>query len=98
MENFKDRGRRTFIKNSIAAGAGALLASGLPFQSFASQERPVRMGFVGVGGRGTGMLRVALKQGVQVTAVCDIIEERVQRAQRIVEESGQPKPKGYSLG
>lgn len=98
MENFKDRGRRSFIKNSIAAGAGAFFASGLPFETFASQERPGRMGFVGVGGRGTGMLRVALKQGIQVTAVCDIIEERVQRAQRIVEEAGQPKPKGYSLG
>ena len=91
-------GRRDFIRNSIAAGAGALLASGIPLASFASQDRPVRMGFVGIGGRGTGMLRVALTQGIQVTAVCDIIEERVQRAQRIVEEAGQPKPKGYSLG
>jgi predicted dehydrogenase len=99
MENVKDElGRRNFIRKSIAAGTGALLTSGIPFESFASQERPVRIGFVGVGGRGISMLRVALTQGVQVTAVCDIIEERVRRAQKIVEEAGQPTPKGYSQG
>ena len=99
MKDLKQNsGRRSFIRNTLAAGAGAMLASGLPLTSFAFQERPVRMGFVGVGGRGTGMLRVALTQGVRVTAVCDIIEERVQRAQRIVEEAGQPKPRGYHLG
>lgn len=99
MKDLKQNsGRRSFIRNTLAAGAGTMLASGLPLTSFAFQERPVRMGFVGVGGRGTGMLRVALTQGVRVTAVCDIIEERVQRAQRIVEEAGQPKPRGYHLG
>ena len=89
--------RRKFITGSLRAGAGLLMATAaLPHVSFAMQEKPVRMGFVGVGGRGTGMLRVALTQGIQITAVCDIIEERVARAQRIVEEVGQPKPKGYS--
>jgi predicted dehydrogenase len=99
MEGNKfETGRRDFLKKSIAAGAGALLASGIPLTTFGAQDKPVRMGFVGVGGRGTGMLRVALSQGIKVTAVCDIIEERVQRAQRIVEEAGQPRPKGYSIG
>lgn len=91
--------RRKFITGSLRAGAGLLVATAVPpHVSFAMQENPVRMGFVGVGGRGTGMLRVALTQGIQITAVCDIIEERVARAQRIVEDAGQPKPKGYSLG
>ncbi|MEX2232949.1 MAG: Gfo/Idh/MocA family oxidoreductase [Cyclobacteriaceae bacterium] len=91
--------RRKFLKNSLSAGAGILVgATGLPLSSYAAQDRPVRLGFVGVGGRGTGTLRVALGLGVKVTAVCDIIEERVARAQRIVEQAGQPKPKGYSMG
>jgi predicted dehydrogenase len=91
--------RRKFLKNSLAAGAGMMLAaSGLPLASYAAQEKPVRLGFVGVGARGIGMLRVALSQGVKITAVCDIVEERVARAQRIVEEAGQPKPQGYSRG
>jgi predicted dehydrogenase len=99
MENNRSTGRRNFITGSLRAGAGMLLATSvLPHVSFAIQERPVRMGFVGVGARGTSMLRVALRQGVKVTAVCDIIEERVARAQRLVEEAGQPKPKGYSRG
>lgn len=99
MELSHDKERRTFIKNSLLAGAGLFLTTPASSHiSLASAEYPVRLGFVGVGARGTSMLRVALIQGVKVTAVCDIIEERVARAQRIVEEAGQPKPKGYSLG
>ena len=45
------------------------------------------------------MLKIALGiKGVEVVAICDIIEEKVVRAQRMVEEAGQPKPKGYSNG
>lgn len=87
-------GRRDFLKK-----AGLLVASSaLPFSSF-SNDYPVRIGFVGVGGRGMGMLNVALSiPGVQIVAVCDIVGERVERAQRLVEKAGQPKPQGYSRG
>jgi predicted dehydrogenase len=96
----KTSDRRTFLKNTVGLSAGAWLASsaGATSSAFAQELSPVRLGFVGVGGRGTSVLRVALSMGIRVTAVCDIIEERVARAQRIVEESGQPKPKGYSMG
>lgn len=89
--------RRRFIKTS--AGAGLYIAAagyGTSAASCASQ-RPARIGFVGVGGRGMGMLRVALSiEGVEVTAVCDIVKEKVERAQRLVEEAGQPKPQGFT--
>jgi predicted dehydrogenase len=43
------------------------------------------------------MLKVALTiEGVEVPAVCDIVEEKVAKAQRLVEEAGQPKPKGFT--
>lgn len=59
----------------------------------------VRVGFVGVGGQGTSHVENLLKiPGVEVVAVCDIIEDRVARAQKIVEEAGQKKPEGYSRG
>lgn len=91
--------RRNFIKSSSSLGAGLMIAaSGFPVSAY-TEDRPVRLGVVGVGGRGVGMLRVALNTGlVQVTAVGDIIEERVARAQRIVEEAGQPTPEGFSRG
>jgi len=60
---------------------------------------PVRIGFVGVGGMGSDHVRYFLKiEGVEIKAVCDIIEEKVSRIQQWVVEAGQPKPEGYSHG
>ncbi|MBM4024080.1 MAG: Gfo/Idh/MocA family oxidoreductase [Planctomycetes bacterium] len=59
----------------------------------------VRIGVVGIGGRGTVLLRVLLDlEGVEVKAVCDLIEERVVRAQNLVTAAGQAKPTGYARG
>jgi predicted homoserine dehydrogenase-like protein len=89
--------RRNFIKTSTGAGLYLAAAGVGNLTAGCSTARPVRLGFVGVGGRGTGMLKVALAvEGVEVTAVCDIAEEKVARAQRLVEDAGQPKPKGFT--
>ena len=59
----------------------------------------VRIGLVGVGGRGTILLDLLLElEGVQIQAVGDLIESRVTRAQRTVEQAGQRRPTGYSRG
>ncbi len=59
----------------------------------------VRIGFVGVGGMGSAHVRNLLRiEGVQIKAVCDIVEEKVARIQSWVVEAGQPKPAGYSRG
>lgn len=59
----------------------------------------VRIGLVGIGRRGTWLLTLLLDQeGVEVRAVCDIIPERVARAQAMVTAAKQPKPTGYSRG
>jgi len=92
--------RRKFIHKSAAAG----LALSLPgaagkLMGAPGTGGPVRLGFVGVGGRGTYLLRTALDiEGVQVNAVCDINEENLERAGRLVEKRGQKKPAGYSRG
>jgi len=66
------------------------------------QDKPldvVRIGFVGVGLQGTAHVENFLKnEGVEVRAVCDIVEDRVERAQQMAVEAGQKKPKGYSRG
>jgi predicted dehydrogenase len=89
--------RRKFIKTSAEAGL-FLAATGYGISApGCTSQNPVRIGFVGVGGRGMGILKVALSlEGVRITAVCDIIQERVERAQRLVEAAGQPKPKGFT--
>jgi predicted dehydrogenase len=89
--------RRDFIKTSTGAGLYVAASGyGSTFSDYALQ-RPVRIGFVGVGGRGMGILKVALTiEGVEIPVICDIVEERVARAQNLVQDAGQPKPKGYT--
>ena len=59
----------------------------------------VRVGMVGIGNRGTFLLRLLLEQeGVKVKAVCDLIPQRVAKAQDMVTAAKQPKPTGYSRG
>ncbi len=59
----------------------------------------VRLGLVGCGGRGTGLLRDLLGiDGVEVKAVCDVVPEKVARAQAAVVKAGQKQPEGYAKG
>ena len=84
-------------RNFIHAGAG-LAASSLLATSDAA-EKPVRVGIVGVGNRGTSLLKNFLDlPGVEVPAICDINEEHLRRAQDIVEKKGASRPAGYSSG
>jgi predicted dehydrogenase len=60
---------------------------------------PVRIGFVGVGGMGSAHVRNFMKiEGVDIKAVCDIVEEKVARIQKWCVEAGRPTPEGYSRG
>jgi hypothetical protein len=78
--------RRRLLEAGAAAIAGAF-------------ERPVRIGIIGVGGRGTGLLRTFLDlAGVEIPAVCDIDASNLARAQGIVEKAGRSRPEGYSRG
>jgi myo-inositol 2-dehydrogenase / D-chiro-inositol 1-dehydrogenase len=79
-------------RHFIGAGSAALAAAVLTDSSRAAGAT-VRIGFIGVGNRGTvhvkNMLTLA---GVQVTAICDIKPEHAQRAAGLVVEAGQPAP------
>jgi predicted dehydrogenase len=81
--------RRSFL---AASGAASLHAA-------QGQEKPVRIGVVGVGNRGTGLLRNILDlPGVEVPALCDINEANLSRAQGIVQKAGKKAAEGYSRG
>jgi predicted dehydrogenase len=103
--------RREFLKIGAAAGIGtavsrliaapaAPVAAGPARSAFRTAPIPtVRIGFVGVGGMGSSHVRNFLAiEGVAVRAICDIVEDKVARAQKWVQEAGQPKPAGYSRG
>ena len=61
--------------------------------------KPIRLGFVGIGGRGSYHLDAALGiEGVEVPALCEIKDDRLQRARGWVEEADQPTPRLYGRG
>ena len=88
--------RRNFVKITSAV-AGSLAVSQLGMaQSLFDEEKPLRIGFVGVGDRGSYHLDAALGiKGVVVPALCDIKDGHLHRAKRWVEEAGQPSPALY---
>ncbi|MGE5848972.1 MAG: Gfo/Idh/MocA family protein, partial [Candidatus Methylomirabilota bacterium] len=62
-------------------------------------DKTVRLGCVGLGGRGSYHLDCALGvPGVEVPALCEIVDARLQRAKKWVEESGRPAPRAYGGG
>ena len=107
--------RRNFMKRSVAGGAGLLVANdilssglnaeakkggagtmmGVPFEP---RER-VRLGIIGVGGRGNSLLKDLLAvENVEIKAICDLVPEKVAHAQKAVTDAGQPQPTGFSKG
>jgi len=97
----EEHDRRDFLKIAMASAAGSsiggesLAAAASDVKAHAMDK--VRVGLVGIGSRGTVLLTVLLDlEGVEVKAVCDIIEDRVVKAQNLVTAAGQSKPTGYS--
>ena len=89
--------RRDFLTAGATAAAGVILAPGAMLA--AETEKPVRIGIVGVGGRGTGLLEILLTmQGIEVPAICDIDLAAAANAQQLVARSGRAEPELYTRG
>lgn len=57
----------------------------------------VRIGFIGVGSRGSSLLDNLLDiDRVEIKAVCDVVPDRVRAAQQRVTAKGRPEPAGYA--
>lgn len=57
-----------------------------------------KIGIIGVGGRGTSLLRNLLGADAQVAAVCDVVQEKAAHAQSMIEKAGQKPPELYTKG
>lgn len=56
----------------------------------------VRIGFIGLGQRGPGAVeRMSHIEGVEIVALCDVVEERVEKMQKLLEKNGLPRAKAY---
>jgi len=57
----------------------------------------VRVAFIGVGSRGKGAVRrYTFLEGVKIVALCDVVQENLDRSQEILQEAGLPKAYSYS--
>ena len=94
MANEMDR--REFLKIGAVSTVGmGALSHGLEAATVTPQK-PVRLGMIGVGDRGTSHVETLLAMGgVEIPAICDINEEHLNRAQSLVEKAGQKRPEGY---
>lgn len=95
--------RRDFLRAGAAAGMAASAARATPLEGPAPRSgegaRTVRLGVIGVGGRGTHLLSLALQfDGVEVVALSDIHEGRLKAAGAKVERMRGRAPAGYSGG
>jgi len=57
----------------------------------------VRIGFIGLGQRGPGAVeRMSYIDGVEIVALCDVMQDRVDKMQLLLEKRGLPKAKSYA--
>jgi predicted dehydrogenase len=83
--------RRRFLGASAAAGLA--LSQGVP----AAEGRPVRLGLIGLGNRGTTLLRTVLElPGVEVVAVADTEPKAARRAVGICQRAGRSRPESLA--
>lgn len=60
------------------------------------QQATTKLGVIGLGGRGSGLLQLLLTmEDVEVTAICDLYEERLQMGLDITSKSGRSQAEGY---
>ena len=57
-----------------------------------------KIGIIGVGGRGTSLLGNLLAADAQVVAICDVVQEKAEHAQSLIEKAGQKSPTLYTKG
>ena len=103
-----DNSRREFLKGTAWMGAAAIASGcvgggmkvsggGAAMSNFrVAPMRKVRVGMVGVGGRGQWALkRLLLIPGLEITAVCDLEQAKIDACQKLIAEKSKPKAKEY---
>src|SRR5579863_2892972 len=57
-----------------------------------------RIGLIGTGGRGTSLLENLLGADAKILALCDIVRDKAEHAQSLVQKAGQTSPELYTDG
>ena len=90
--------RREFINSAAVSGAALLVAPGFVLGKKAADSK-LRLGFIGVGLRGTWHLENSLKRDdVEVVAICDINPQRLDICRQHIADAGQRKAREFGNG
>ncbi|HJN07567.1 MAG TPA: Gfo/Idh/MocA family oxidoreductase [Pirellulaceae bacterium] len=88
--------KKPINRRSFLATAGVTATMALGRRAVAGANSRIRCGIIGVGRRGTHLLRLALSvPQVQITAVCDIQPAHLERGREMVAKAGQARPAGF---
>ena len=93
----KNINRKEFIKKTTALGLGATIYP--RFKSNIKDKDKVRIGFIGTGLRGQWLLDLASKRDdVLIPAICDIDNQMIERALKILKRNNKNTPDIYKNG
>lgn len=88
--------RRDFLQTVGAGLALGLTASNYRALAGVGPSERIQMGFIGVGSRGTELLREFMQHDdVEVAAICDVDESHLNQAVAAVGKKGKRKPQGF---
>jgi len=90
--------RKKFIQTSTLAGLGTAILPNVVFSELKSNKR-VKIGVIGTGLRGQWMLWLMAKYPeVDIISICDINDEMIQSALKILKDADKTEPKVYKNG
>ncbi|SVD44960.1 uncharacterized protein METZ01_LOCUS397814, partial [marine metagenome] len=92
MKEFSNPTRRKFLKTGSALSASTLLAAPHVARA-AKNDKTLKIGLVGIGGRGSGAAVQAMlaDENVALTAIGDLFEDRIKLRSRILRARGRAK-------
>lgn len=90
MKKLKNISRRDFVKAASAFTAGGFMLGSLPLggRAYAQSNNTLKLAIIGCGNRGTGAVANALDSadGVQLVAMADIYEDRLNNSYNILSQ------------
>ncbi len=90
--------RRRFIRTAALTGVAASVLPTILTQAGPLADK-VRLGFIGVGGRGRSHVQQALlRDDVVIPAICDVDPDSIRQTNGMIEKAGRPKAEAYSNG
>ena len=102
------KSRREFVKTGAIAGAGIAgltLTDAAAFGRHKSKTKAsessdpsiVRVGFIGIGGRGTGHVHDSITVGgLEIVSICDISQAAIDNVQSLLSKNGHKPAKAYT--